>query len=197
MALSSGLRSAEDVARLAGHAASPVLHVDETASFRERYADHLADLRRRRGSLEAEFSDDDLNEQLPEIDRKRGWHYPMTKTQQKHEYGCVVAEQQRFLWRLQDGHLDIVEDYLLTPKLRKAIDVNMYDEQGWTPLHHACQRNYVDIVRALLEGGADPNLRDRVCGMTCLDMAKLGAADGAGPNEEVIEVLTEFGISAD
>mmetsp|Transcript_27321 Transcript_27321/g.78674 ORF Transcript_27321/g.78674 Transcript_27321/m.78674 type:complete len:192 (+) Transcript_27321:68-643(+) len=190
--MTSGL--VESVARYAGHSAAPVLHVEGEGNFRERYDAHLKELRRRRGDLEPEFSDDDLNDQLSEVDRRRGWHYPMTKTQQKHEYGCVIAEQQRFLWRLQDGHIDVVEDYLLNEKRRRAIDVNMYDEQGWTPLHYACQRNYAEIVRVLLEGDADPTLRDKVCGMTCLEMARRGMTDDSGPNDEVIEVLAEFGI---
>merc|ERR1712087_60294 len=130
----------------------------------------LKALRDKYAGLEPEFDDDDMNESLPEEDRKRGWHYPLTKTQQKKEYGCVIAEQQRFLWRLQDGHLDIVEDYLTDPKRKMAIDVNMYDELGWTPLHYAAHRGYSDIVKVLLDGGADPSLRDKVCGMTAMDM---------------------------
>merc|ERR1719378_1758869 len=113
------------------------------------------------------FEKDDMNEgYLNAQDKSNGWFYPLTKTEQKKEYGFVAAEQQRFLWRLQDGHLDIVEDFLLNPKKKKAIDLNMYDESGWTPLHHACQRNYSEIVRVLLEGKADPNLKDKVCGLT-------------------------------
>eukprot|EP00445_Apocalathium_hangoei_P019559 CAMPEP_0203901330 /NCGR_PEP_ID=MMETSP0359-20131031/43507_1 /ASSEMBLY_ACC=CAM_ASM_000338 /TAXON_ID=268821 /ORGANISM="Scrippsiella Hangoei, Strain SHTV-5" /LENGTH=195 /DNA_ID=CAMNT_0050824967 /DNA_START=36 /DNA_END=623 /DNA_ORIENTATION=- len=194
MAVAGSGRAEDRVLRNAGLSASHSVHVVEGANFRERYDKHVRELKGRHGPLPAEFSDDDLNEQLPEEDRKRGWHYPMTKTQQKHEYGCVVAEQQRFLWRLQDGHLDIVEDYLLNEKKKKAIDVNMYDEQGWTPLHYACQRNYSEIVRVLLEGNADPLLRDKVCGLTPLDIAKLGVTDNSGPNEEVMEALSEFGV---
>lgn len=195
MAVASGGARVEDrVLRNAGLAAGHTVHVEEVAGFRERYERRVRELRGRHCALPPEFSDDDLNETLPEEDRRRGWHYPMTKTQQKHEFGCVVAEQQRFLWRLQDGHLDVVEDYLFNEKKRKAIDVNMYDEQGWTPLHYACQRNYSEIVRVLLEGGADPLLRDRVRGLNALEIARLGVREGAGANEEVIEVLAEFGV---
>lgn len=122
-------------------------------SFRQRYERELAKVQDKYKDLEPEFSDDDMNATLEEADRKRGWQYPLTKTQQKKEFGCVPADQQRFLWRLQDGHLDIVEDYLGNPKLKKAIDLNRYDDEGLTPLHHAAKLGHAEIVKALIEGG--------------------------------------------
>mmetsp|Transcript_43814 Transcript_43814/g.132624 ORF Transcript_43814/g.132624 Transcript_43814/m.132624 type:complete len:157 (-) Transcript_43814:108-578(-) len=156
----------------------------------------MNELKERYRGIENEFSDDDMNDTLTEEERKRGWHYPLTKTQQKKEYGCVIAEQQRFLWRLQDGHLDIVEDYMADPKKKKAIDVNLYDEQGWTPLHYAAQLNHSEIVKVLLDGNANPILKDKVCGMTAFDMAQMGVDDYSGPNDEVLEVLKNYGIKA-
>ncbi|CAJ1420371.1 unnamed protein product [Effrenium voratum] len=141
-------------------------------SFRQRYEREAAQLRSKYQGLEPEFSDDDMNASLPEQDRKRGWQYPLTKTQQKKEFGCIPAEQQRFLWRLQDGHLDIVEDYLGNPKMRKSVDLNRYDAEGLTPLHHAAKLGRGDIVKALIAGNADPLLRDKVHGCTALDYAK-------------------------
>ena len=92
-----------------------------------------------------------------------------------------------------------MQDYLQNPKMRKAIDVNRYDDMGLTPLHHAARLGHADIVRAtisakscrtvssakpliasaasslrvidnvlvsieqaLIEGKADPLLRDKV-----------------------------------
>uniref|UniRef100_A0A7S0FAD7 Uncharacterized protein n=1 Tax=Pyrodinium bahamense TaxID=73915 RepID=A0A7S0FAD7_9DINO len=167
---------------------------DAGLSFRERYERDIRELKDRFLGIEPEFDGDDMDQTLTEAERKRGWHYPMTKTQQKKEYGCVVADQQRFLWRLQDGHLDIVEDYLGNPKMKKTIDVNLYDEQGWTPLHYAAQRNYSEIVKVLLDGNANPSLKDKVCGMTAFDMAGMGIDEDSGPNEEVLEVLKSYGI---
>ncbi|CAE8681878.1 unnamed protein product, partial [Polarella glacialis] len=163
-------------------------------SFRQRYEKELKEVDEKYRHLEPEFSDDDMNETLPEEDRKRGWQYPLTKTQQKKEYGCVLAEQQRFLWRLQDGHLDIVEDYLGNPKKSKAVDINRYDEQGWTPLHHAARLDHSEIVRVLLDAHADPTLRHKASGQTALDFAKGGKNTESGPNEDTIDVLTEFGV---
>ena len=125
---------------------------DKKESFRQRYEREVAKVQDKYKDLEPEFSDDDMNATLEEADRKRGWQYPLTKTQQKKEFGCVPAEQQRFLWRLQDGHIDIVEDYLGNPKMKKAIDLNRYDDEGLTPLHHAAKLGHADIVKVLIEG---------------------------------------------
>ncbi|CAE7660838.1 unnamed protein product [Symbiodinium pilosum] len=160
---------------------------DKVAGFRQRYEEEVKAAKNKYASIDPEFSDDDMNATIAEEDRKRGWEYPLTKTQQKKEFGCVPADQQRFLWRLQDGHLDIVEDYLQNPKMRKAIDVNRYDDMGLTPLHHAARLGHADIVRALIEGKADPLLRDKAQGLTALEFAQRGRDWDAGPNEDAIK----------
>mmetsp|Transcript_43960 Transcript_43960/g.136826 ORF Transcript_43960/g.136826 Transcript_43960/m.136826 type:complete len:208 (-) Transcript_43960:315-938(-) len=174
--------------------ASTRVATTRAATTGQRYERDMKDAKDRHLGVTAEFDVDDMNTTLTEEERKRGWHYPLTKTQQKKEYGCVVAEQQRFLWRLQDGHLDIVEDYLGDPKKKKTIDVNLYDEQGWTPLHYASQLNHSDIVKALLDGDANPTLRDKVCGLTAYEMATMGVNEDYGPNDEVLDVLKSYGI---
>mmetsp|Transcript_5974 Transcript_5974/g.13613 ORF Transcript_5974/g.13613 Transcript_5974/m.13613 type:complete len:211 (+) Transcript_5974:75-707(+) len=163
-------------------------------SFRQRYERELSKVQDKYTDLEPEFSDDDMNATLEEADRKRGWQYPLTKTQQKKEFGCVPAEQQRFLWRLQDGHLDIVEDYLGNPKMKKAIDLNRYDDEGLTPLHHAAKLGHADIVKALIEGKADPLLRDKVNGLTALDFAEAGRWD-SGPHAEAARAIQDLEFS--
>ena len=37
-------------------------------------------------------------------------------------------------------------------------DINALDEEGCTPLHMACQCSHVDVVKLLLESGAQPSL---------------------------------------
>uniref|UniRef100_A0A7S4RIA3 Uncharacterized protein n=1 Tax=Alexandrium monilatum TaxID=311494 RepID=A0A7S4RIA3_9DINO len=167
---------------------------DEGLSFRQRYERDLQEAKDRLLGADPEFDGDDTNATLTEAERKRGWHYPLTKTQQKKEYGCVVNEQQRFLWRLQDGHLDIVEDYLGDPKKKKTIDINLYDEQGWTPLHYAAQLNHAEIVKVLLAGNANPGLKDKVCGLTAYELATMGVNDDYGPNDDVLEVLSLYAV---
>mmetsp|Transcript_22520 Transcript_22520/g.27738 ORF Transcript_22520/g.27738 Transcript_22520/m.27738 type:complete len:213 (+) Transcript_22520:40-678(+) len=163
-------------------------------SFRQRYERELAKVQDKYKDLEPEFSDDDMNATLEEADRKRGWQYPLTKTQQKREFGCVPAEQQRFLWRLQDGHLNIVEDYLGNPKMKKTIDLNRYDEEGLTPLHHAAKLGHAEIVKVLIEGKADPLLRDKVNGLTALDFAEAGRWD-SGPHADAVKAIQDLEFS--
>eukprot|EP00435_Cladocopium_sp_Y103_P050618 s1194_g15.t1 len=163
-------------------------------NFRKRYERELSKVQDKYKDLEPEFSDDDMNATLEEVDRKRGWQYPLTKTQQKKEFGCVPAEQQRFLWRLQDGHLDIVEDYLGNPKMKKAIDLNRYDDEGLTPLHHAAKLGHADIVKALIEGKADPLLRDKVNGLTALDLAVAGRWD-SGPHADAARAIQDLELT--
>jgi len=172
--------------------AATYVYVEDTSygtALRSKFVKERQNIQKKYANLPSEFDDDDMNETLDAQDKKRGWYYPLTKTEQKKEFGYVVAEQQRFLWHLQDGHLDIVEDYLLHAAKRKAIEVNAYDELGWTPLHYAARLNFPEIVRVLLDANADPDLKDKVNGMTASDLATMGFGEEAGSNEEVLEVL--------
>lgn len=40
------------------------------------------------------------------------------------------------------------------------INVNIQDEGGWTPIVWASEHKHIDVIRLLLERGADPNIRD-------------------------------------
>ena len=48
----------------------------------------------------------------------------------------------------RDGNLVLVE-----LALRNGANVNGLDFFGWTPLHHACWRGHLDVVRCLLTTG--------------------------------------------
>jgi len=50
--------------------------------------------------------------------------------------------------------------------------VNAIGDLGNAPLHHAASRGNVDIIRKLLQGGAEVNIKNEF-GQTPLDLAKL------------------------
>ena len=37
-----------------------------------------------------------------------------------------------------------------------------YIQDGVTPLHFACENGHDEVVKILLQGGADPNIQDKV-----------------------------------
>merc|ERR1711862_236744 len=133
--------------------------------FRKEFQAEVDRIKAKHGGAGIAFDNDDQMDSMNASDKNNGWVYPLTKTEQKKEFNYVAAEQQRFLWRLQDGHLDVVEDYVENPKKLNSIDVNAYDEYGWTPLHYAAQMNYAEITKMLLKAGAFLFLKDKVTGM--------------------------------
>ncbi len=50
---------------------------------------------------------------------------------------------------------DILEDLALVERLLELrADVNVQDDEGWTPLHVAARDGHVDVCRMLIEAGA-------------------------------------------
>jgi quinoprotein dehydrogenase-associated probable ABC transporter substrate-binding protein len=86
---------------------------------------------------------------------------------------------------------------------KKHASLNALDLQGETPLHHALQQRYPDMVAFLVAHGADVNMRDRD-GWTPImtaaygddaDAVKLLAAHGGDPNAVSAQNLTALGIA--
>jgi len=171
--------------------ASYALILDGGAAYRSKYEAALAKIRTKYANVKPEFEDDDMNDNLDADDAKHGWMYPLTKTQQLNEFGCVIAEQERFLRHLHDGNISVLEEYLMDPQKSKAVNLNLFDSNGWTSLHYAAYKNDPEMATLLLEFGADSTIRDPVYGRTALDVAKAGGGDFCGPNDEVLEVLQE------
>jgi len=77
--------------------------------------------------------------------------------------------------------------------LRRGAPVNGADNYGTTPLYKAAVQGETEIVRVLLEAGADPNLESRgedegtpLCAAACwgrTDIVRLLLQHGADPNE--------------
>uniref|UniRef100_A0A1A9VJQ1 ANK_REP_REGION domain-containing protein n=1 Tax=Glossina austeni TaxID=7395 RepID=A0A1A9VJQ1_GLOAU len=83
-----------------------------------------------------------------------------------------------------NGHLDVVEHLVE----EKGVDVNFVGENGWTPLLYAVERDYIEIVKYLIEMGAHVNTTDED-GTTALHIA---AEDC---NFDMVKCLVEKGVN--
>ena len=70
-------------------------------------------------------------------------------------------------------------------------DVNQRDEEGYTPLHNAASRGDLEVIRFLVERGADPTAVSRV-GQTTADMAN-GPYQRTQPFPEAVALLESLG----
>lgn len=78
--------------------------------------------------------------------------------------------------------------------LKKHVDsdkkiVNKQDINGWTPLHEATRGGHLDVVKYLIENGADPNVTTGADGGTALWWAKQTHKD----DHPIIEFLESIG----
>lgn len=88
---------------------------------------------------------------------------------------------------LRQGSPDDVRDYF---QRNPNVHPNIKNENGQTPLYWACERKNIEIIRAVIERGADLNAAEQN-GFTPLHLATfLG-------NVDVVKVLLEYGASVD
>lgn len=96
-------------------------------------------------------------------------------TQHSHKGGCCHDQSatpksvyqtldemdfERGLWSAAvDGDLERVQRFLLD----KKVDPDVLDKSGLSPLHYACRNGHENIVKVLLQHGANPNMLTR-CG---------------------------------
>ena len=65
-----------------------------------------------------------------------------------------------FTTSAQINNTDAVRDQLTDPDIRVNIRINDADENGDTALMYAVQNNNIELVRLLLENGADVNIEN-------------------------------------
>lgn len=70
-----------------------------------------------------------------------------------------------------------------------GVDVNLRDSDGRTPLHKAVRANHEDVIRCLMEHGADPNSRTDGSGEPVLHYAIVRSSD------VTVETLVSAGCS--
>lgn len=82
------------------------------------------------------------------------------------------------------GNLEIVNMLLETGQ----VDVNAQDNGGWTPIIWAAEHKHVDVIRALLNRGADVTINDKELNV-CLHWAAYAG------NVEIAELVLKSGCS--
>ena len=102
--------------------------------------------------------------------------------------GTGVARAGNSQRHVPDGWLPAVR-YLVE---EMGADVNARDYLGYTPLHHAAGRGNNELIRYLVELGADPKVVSR-SGQTTVDMANGPVSLGAAPFPETIALLESLG----
>ena len=70
-------------------------------------------------------------------------------------------------------------------------DIDIFEENGRTPLHSAAGNGNAELVRRLLVNGANPNAKNKDGGTPLHDAARLGA------NADTISALLEAGADID
>lgn len=93
-----------------------------------------------------------------------------------------------------NAHRHVPEGWM--PALRFLVeevgaDVNARDHEGYAPLHHAASRGDLEMIRYLVEHGADPTLVSR-SGQTTADMAN-GPYQRTQPYPEAVALLEQLG----
>jgi ankyrin repeat protein len=79
--------------------------------------------------------------------------------------------------------------------LDEGIDVNTRFRYGVTALFYACDHGHVDVVKTLLDRGADPNVKDTFYGMTPLMMAVSPAQKKRPEHTEIAKLLIKKGAA--
>lgn len=104
--------------------------------------------------------------------------------------GTGVARASNSQRHVPDGWLPAVR-YLVE---EHGADVNARDYLGYTPLHWAAARGNNELIRYLLDQGADPHAVSRV-GHTVADLANGPVSLGAAPFRETLALLETLGVT--
>ena len=79
--------------------------------------------------------------------------------------------------------------------LERGVNANAKTSHGWTPLHKACWRRRLAVIKLLIEKGADVNVKAKngetplheACLDGSLDVVKILIENGADPNSKDVQ----------
>ena len=80
----------------------------------------------------------------------------------------MFFHKKRLLSAADHGDLEHLNNLLAA-----GVDVNIHAMNGITPLMVASRQGHIEIVRALLEAGADPDIQDNFGGRSALMFATM------------------------
>lgn len=75
-------------------------------------------------------------------------------------------------------------------EVKKIDDPNRINDQGYSYLHFACSEHNMDIIRILLELGADPNLPN--CNGWPAIISAIGSKNENNP--EILKIMLSYGL---
>ena len=85
---------------------------------------------------------------------------------------------------------NVKDDFVFTPHMRAVVNsLDARDVHGRTPLHLACDKGDINLVKKLLDDGADPNVRDEF-GFTPLIRAVVSTSTSHITTDVVHSIIT-------
>ena len=93
----------------------------------------------------------------------------------------IEEERKKLFSAAEEGDVNMIKALI-----KKGVDVNATDEDGWSPLHMAAAKDHSEVIKVLLSHGADVNAKNK-WGRTPLHMA------AANDCSEVAKLLISHG----
>ena len=75
---------------------------------------------------------------------------------------------------------------------RLELTINLKDKNDLTPLHKAAYGGHKEIAKLLIDKGADVNAREKLFGLTPLDIAVMEIVIGARPDMKNLKAVAEL-----
>lgn len=90
---------------------------------------------------------------------------------------------------------EALDTYILGLK-KAGVDINGYNDRGMTILLDVCYYCNTEVATALVQHGADVNLKSKKGNASCINFALMGAKDKEGEDAlGILKLMTESGFN--